>query len=83
MINWANPEQIPVFCNGRIYRSTTGGKTRESWPEFKDLGWQTMTQPLLGLPYTEPSEECAQSYRSELAGRRAGTRPAPTKIPSF
>jgi hypothetical protein len=51
VINWADPDKVLVFCNGRIYRSTTGGKTHESWHKFENLGWRTMTQPIVGVPY--------------------------------
>jgi hypothetical protein len=32
VINWADPDQILVFSNGNILRSSNGGKTHESWP---------------------------------------------------
>lgn len=63
VINWANPDLILVFCNGKIYRSTTGGKTHESWPEFKDLGWRTMTQPVVGLPFNPDPANAADANR--------------------
>lgn len=51
VINWNDPDKILVFCNGRIFRSTTGGKTHESWPKNVYLGWATMTQPVVGVPF--------------------------------
>jgi hypothetical protein len=63
VINWANPENILVFCNGRIYRSTTGGKTHESWHKFEDLGWTTMTQPIVGVPFNPDPARAADANR--------------------
>jgi hypothetical protein len=63
VINWADPSQVLVFCNGRIYRSTTGGTTHESWPKFVNLGWQTMTQPIVGVTFNSDAAFAADANR--------------------
>jgi photosystem II stability/assembly factor-like uncharacterized protein len=63
VINWADPRQILVFSNGDILRSTTGGKTHEGWKSAPPLGWQTMTQPVVGLPYNPDPARKADAKR--------------------
>jgi hypothetical protein len=63
VINWADPDQILVFCNGRIFRSTTGGKTHESWPHQSNLGWETMTQPIVSAPPNPDPAQAADANR--------------------
>jgi photosystem II stability/assembly factor-like uncharacterized protein len=63
VINWADPRQILVFSNGDILRSTTGGKTHEGWKSGPPLGWQTMTQPVVGLPYNPDPARKADAKR--------------------
>lgn len=50
VINWRDPNQVLVFANGAVYRSTTGGKTHASWSPPFEPGWRTMTQPIVGMP---------------------------------
>jgi photosystem II stability/assembly factor-like uncharacterized protein len=63
VINWADPRQILVFCNGDIKRSTTGGKTHDGWKSGPPLGWQTMTQPIVGVPYNADPARKADARR--------------------
>ena len=63
VINWADPNQILVFSNGRILRSVNGGKTHESWPTLINLGWETMTQPVVGLPFSADPAQAADANR--------------------
>lgn len=51
LFNWANPSRVLSFVNGRVFRSTTGGATHNSWVRVWAFGWATMTQPIVGLPY--------------------------------
>ena len=51
LINWADPQRVLSFVNGRVYRSTTGGSDHESWVRVWNFGWATMTQPIVGLPF--------------------------------
>ncbi len=62
-INWADPNQILVFCNGRISRSTNGGKTHESFSTEISLGWKTMTQPVVGLPFDPDPAHAGDAQR--------------------
>ena len=50
VINWRDPDQILVFANGRVFRSSTGGKTHETWSSTFGPDWKTMTQPIVGMP---------------------------------
>jgi hypothetical protein len=63
VINWADPDQILVFSNGRILRSANGGKTHESWPTQTYLGWETMTQPIVGVPFNSDPAQAADANR--------------------
>ena len=51
LIDWADPQQVLIFANGVVYRSTTGGTSSSSWSTQTDFNWPTMTQPIVGLPY--------------------------------
>jgi hypothetical protein len=51
LINWADPDRVLAYANGRVYRSTTGGTTHDSWEPVWAFGWATMTQPIVGVPY--------------------------------
>jgi hypothetical protein len=50
LINWANPQQVLVFANGTIYRSTTGGTDHDAW-SGRQFPWAMMTEPIVGAPY--------------------------------
>jgi hypothetical protein len=63
VINWADPNQILVFSNGRIWRSMNGGKTHESWPTQTNLGWETMTQPIVSVPFNPDPAQAADANR--------------------
>jgi photosystem II stability/assembly factor-like uncharacterized protein len=63
VVNWADPNQILVFCNGRIRRSTNGGKTHESFSTEVSLGWKTMTQPVVGLPFDPDPAHAGDAQR--------------------
>ena len=63
VINWADPRQILVFCNGDIKRSTTGGKTHDGWKSGPPYPWQTMTQPIVGVPYNADPARKADAKR--------------------
>jgi len=54
LINWADPKQVLVFANGTVYRATDGGKDHDSW-DGTDVGWETMTEPIVGPPYNAAS----------------------------
>jgi photosystem II stability/assembly factor-like uncharacterized protein len=58
LINWANPNQVLVFANGRVFRSTSGGASHSAWSTRWDFPWVTMTQPIVGAPFnpTSPSD---------------------------
>jgi photosystem II stability/assembly factor-like uncharacterized protein len=58
VVNWANPKQVLVYANGRVYRSTTGGKSEAGWSPVWNFGWATMTQPIVTTPYrpTRPAD---------------------------
>ena len=54
LINWATPQQVLVFANGTIYRSTNGGQDHNSWTP-KEFPWAMMTEPIVGAPYNPAS----------------------------
>jgi hypothetical protein len=60
VINWADPDQVLVFSNGRVFRSTSGGKTHDSWSQPNFWGWKTMTQPIVTLPFDPANTADAQ-----------------------
>jgi len=68
LVNWANPNQVLVFANGTVYRSTTGGTTHNSWSMAWDFPWATMTQPIVGPPYN-PATPGDAKYVAVGAGR--------------
>jgi hypothetical protein len=51
LVNWANPDLVLVFANGKLYRSTSGGASHGSWSTEWDFPWATMTQPIVGPPF--------------------------------
>lgn len=55
LINWANPQQVLVFANGRVVRSTTGGTSTSAWATETNFNWPTMTQPIVGVPFNPAS----------------------------
>jgi hypothetical protein len=52
-----------VFSNGSILRSPNGGKTHESWATKTNLGWETMTQPIVGVPFNPDPAQAADANR--------------------
>ena len=67
LINWANPDQVLVFANGRVYRSTTGGSSHGSWSAVWEFNWVTMTQPIVGAPF-DPGNPGNASFVAVGAG---------------
>jgi hypothetical protein len=67
LINWANPDMVLVFANGKVSRSTTGGASHSSWPTVWNFPWATMTQPIVGAPY-DPSNPAAAGLVAVGAG---------------
>lgn len=59
LINWNNPNQVLVYMNGVVYRSTTGGTSHAGWSPVWNFGWATMTQPIVGVPYNPSSPSSA------------------------
>jgi hypothetical protein len=55
VINWRDPDLVLVYANGSVYRSTSGGKTHDSWSTQWKFDWATMTQPIVGTPYNPSS----------------------------
>lgn len=51
VINWANPNLVLVFANGKVYRSETGGTSHNSWSAEWKFDWATMTQPIVAAPF--------------------------------
>jgi photosystem II stability/assembly factor-like uncharacterized protein len=51
LVNWADPNLVLVFANGRVFRSTNGGTSHGSWLTQWDFPWATMTQPIVGAPF--------------------------------
>ncbi|HVO16075.1 MAG TPA: hypothetical protein VMV26_12710 [Alphaproteobacteria bacterium] len=68
VVNWADPDQILVYANGVVYRSTTGGTTHSGWKSVWNFGWATMTQPIVGLPY-DPANPGAAKLVAVGAGQ--------------
>ena len=58
LINWADPDLVLSFVNGRVFLSDSAGETHESWTPVWQFGWATMTQPIVGAPFNpaKPSE---------------------------
>ena len=50
-INWADPEQVLTFVNGRVFRSETGGTSESAWSAAWNFPWATMTQPIVTTPF--------------------------------
>jgi hypothetical protein len=69
LVNWANPDQVLVFANGTVYRSTNGGATHDAWSASWDFPWATMTQPIVGAPF-DPHHPGDAKYVAVGAGRQ-------------
>jgi len=69
LVNWANPNQVLVFANGTVYRSTSGGTTHEAWSARWEFPWATMTQPIVGTPFDSESPQDAK-FVAVGAGRQ-------------
>jgi hypothetical protein len=67
LINWASPDKVIVYANGNVYRSITGGKSEDSWPQVWQFNWATMTEPIVGTPYNP-----AQPADADLVALGAG-----------
>lgn len=61
LINWATPNQVLIFANGTVYRTTTGGDDETDWTEFFEFPWQLMTEPIVGPPYNPASPNDAKT----------------------
>jgi hypothetical protein len=68
LIHWANPDQVLVYANGNVYRSTTGGKDEGSWAPVWQFTWATMTEPIVGTPYN-PAQPADADLVAVGAGR--------------
>jgi photosystem II stability/assembly factor-like uncharacterized protein len=68
LVNWANPDQVLVFANGTVYRSTTGGKSGGSWSQSWEFTWATMTQPIVAAPY-DPKKPASAGLVAVAAGQ--------------
>jgi hypothetical protein len=51
LINWGNPDQVLAYSDGVVWKSVSGGKTQDGWVQRWNMGWATMTQPIVGPPY--------------------------------
>ncbi len=60
LINWATPQQVLVFANGQVLRSTTGGTSDSSWSTAWNFPWATMTQPIVSPPFNPQSPSDAK-----------------------
>lgn len=60
LINWNKPNEVLVFVNGSVRRSTTGGVDDNSWSSGWDFPWATMTQPIVSPPYNPGSPGSAE-----------------------
>jgi hypothetical protein len=69
LINWANPLRVLTFANGVVYRSTNGGATVQGWAPVWNFGWATMTQPVVGVPFT-PADPPAANIVALGAGQQ-------------
>ncbi len=68
LINWNDPNQVLVYMNGVVYRSTTGGASHDGWTQVWNFGWATMTQPVVGVPYN-PSNPTTANLVAVGAGQ--------------
>jgi hypothetical protein len=50
LVNWAQPNRVLSFSNGKVYRVDFSG-SNPIWKMIKKLSWYTMTQPIVGVPY--------------------------------
>jgi len=87
LVNWADPNQVLVFANGTVYRSTTGGTTELGWAAW-NFPWATMTQPIVCPPYN-PGRPADARIVAVAAGQRvfvsndfAGSWPVHFDIPA-
>jgi photosystem II stability/assembly factor-like uncharacterized protein len=69
LVNWHDPDQVLVFANGTVYRSTSGGKTHDDWSARWEFPWATMTQPIVGTPFDADSPADAK-FVAVGAGRQ-------------
>jgi hypothetical protein len=51
LVNWARPDLVLVFANGRVLRSTSGGASDDAWSTGWNFPWVTMTQPIVCAPF--------------------------------
>lgn len=90
LINWHEPDQVLVFANGAVYRSTTGGATHNAWSSRQKFQWHTMTLPIVGLRYnSDPLHARDAGFVAVGAGREitisedfGATWAAPIDLPS-
>jgi hypothetical protein len=71
LINWATPQQVLIFMNGSVFRATDGGADHDSWQivaSAEQIGWQTMTEPIVSPPYN-PSRPADAQIAAVVAGQ--------------
>ncbi len=58
VVNWAKPDNVLIYMNGTVHRSTTGGQSHAGWSRVWNFGWATMTQPIVAAPFNpaKPAE---------------------------
>ena len=59
LINWADPKQVLVFENGRVWRHAGGGAGQTGW-QLWNFKWALMTEPIVGPPYNPSAPEEAK-----------------------
>jgi hypothetical protein len=55
LINWADPNKVLVYQNGRVFRATDGGQSEASFSLVLSPSWIVMAEPLAGTPYNPSS----------------------------
>lgn len=69
LINWADPNKVLVYLNGRVLRATDGGQGDSSFTNVLAPSWVIMAEPLVATPYKPGSPGDA-----ETVAFGAGTR---------
>lgn len=69
LVNSADPDQVLVFQNGQILKSTDGGAADGNWHGVWNLNWATMTQPIVGAPF-DAADPATGSWVAAAAGRQ-------------
>lgn len=69
LVNWANPNLVLAFANGRVLRSNTGGSSHNAWQKGWNFQWATMTQPIVGAPFN-PANPAEANIVAAAAGNQ-------------